>query len=228
MELAAEDIPPTDGGRHLDAVLRRGNEAVLTPLRKEGMDEVDMVAFLNIAENRAFFTAEVKGIPTDLRNFQFGSQSALHGNHAAFQQTEAFVLAILVALFEKQLHTETDAHQRLSLGCFFQNNLVHTALPQFFRCIAEGTDTGQNDPIRRSNDSRIAGHDCLHANARKGGSERKEIANAVINNRYHQSIPFVDGISFSARGSIETAADRARPSALKTPSIMWWELLPAN
>src|SRR3954470_19635319 len=46
--------------------------------------------------------------------------------------------------------------------------------------------------------------------------------------RYPPSVPFVDGTSPAARGSIATAVRSARASPLKHDSEIWWSLVPYN
>ena len=52
------------------------------------------------------------------------------------------------------------------------------------------------------------------------------VAHAVVDDRDHVSVPFVDGTPVSL-GSTATATRSARANALKHASIMWWALVPA-
>lgn len=130
------------------------------------------------------------------------------------------MLAIFETLFKEQLHTKANAEQGFPLLYFGEDNLIHTALPQLLRRVTKGSDARQDHPIRLRNDLRIIGHNGRFPEIGERRAEGEKIADSIIDNRYHQRIPFVDGISFPARGSVAHAVERALARALKTPSII--------
>ena len=67
---------------------------------------------------------------------------------------------------------------------------------------------------------RIGGDHCFEADRTERGAEGKEISNAVINDRYHQRTPFVEGTASENLASIAVAARRLLATDLKMPSMI--------
>ena len=112
MELAAEDIAFLNRGCQLGAVLGYGGDVVAVG-SVVGVDEVHAVAVVQIFEQGALFFY-YQAVPTDVGYLQALVYHVGYRAHAAVYQPEPLVLAVLVALIKKQLHTEADAHDRLA------------------------------------------------------------------------------------------------------------------
>ena len=55
--------------------------------------------------------------------------------------------AVFVASFKQQLHPKADTQQRFSFRRLLSDEIRHAGIPQFFRRVLEGANTGQNQPV---------------------------------------------------------------------------------
>ena len=72
----------------------------------------------------------------------------------------------------------------------------------------------------------LRSHDHRRARRFECFGNAPEVPHPVIEDRYFQRMPFVEGMSSPARGSRSTASDSARPRALNMASVEWWALRP--
>ena len=191
------------------------------------MDKVDAVPFLHIAQKRmaAFLNERV---PAHLRDLQFRRNGTLHRDHAAAQKAEAVMLAEFIALVKEQLHSEADPEKRLAAFGFRQHRPVQAGGTQLVDGIPEGADARQNDTVRPANLLRIGRHACFQSKAQQRAAQGEEVSHPVIHDRDHPSTPLVLGTRSAFFSSMDTAVLSARAKALKQPSMMWCELLPAS
>jgi hypothetical protein len=100
------------------------------------------------------------------------------------------MFAVFEAAFEKELHTEADAEQRLA-GAFFHNDLPQTGFAQFERRVTERPDTGKENTVRLPDHVRVGSEDGIRADVFKGTAEGKNIPDAVVNNCYHRFLHWI-------------------------------------
>ena len=67
------------------------------------MDKIDAIPFFDVAQQFAVL-GKMQCVPADMGNFQASRDSALHGNDAALQQTQALMLTKFIAFFKEHLH----------------------------------------------------------------------------------------------------------------------------
>ena len=163
-----------------------------------------------------------------MRDFQVLRDHVGDGPHAAADQSQPLVFAIFVALVKQHLHAEADAQQRLAARRLVLHHGVHAAFSQLVRRVAERAHAGQQHLVRPADHRRVGGHHRLLPDGGEGALQGEQVAHAIVNDRYHHSIPFVEGISSRYASSMATASFIARPNALNAPSMMWWEFSPAS
>ena len=124
-----------------------------------------------------------------MRYFQIGvGQIVCQGADCAGDKAEARVLAVFIAFFKQQLHTQADAQQRFFL-CFFAQNRHKAGGLELGHSVGKRPDAGQQNVIRRPQIVGIAGHADLCAQAFDTGRQAEQVAYAVVNNSNHMKFP---------------------------------------
>ena len=99
------------------------------------------------------------------------------------------MLPILEGTVEQQLHTETDAEERLPRRCLRLHEIEEPTVAQLLHGVTESSDPRQNHMIRLPDDVLICRHHHLLADRPERALKRKEISHAVIDYCNH-SRPF--------------------------------------
>ena len=103
-------------------------------------------------------------------DFEARREPAFHGDNLPLEQTQALMAAVLVAFFKQQLHAETDAQQGLPLRRLAADKGRHAGVPKFFCRVPEGTDAGQNQPVRLRQFRRVAADEGFLSDAGAAGA----------------------------------------------------------
>ena len=191
------------------------------------VDVVEILAVPDVLEQRVV-PQDVDGVPADLRHFQalvaeVGSQRAYLPRHEA----KAVVLAVLVALFKQQLHPEADAEEGL-LRRFFLDDRYKAGGLKFCHRVPEGAHARQDEPVSGADVGGVRADLRFQPQMGQTRFQAEQVAHAVVDDAYHTSSPFVEGISSRWAASMRTASASARPAPLNAASRMWWLFSPAN
>ena len=158
------------------------------------MDVIDIFALTDVSEKRVI-PYDVQGVPADLRYLEgFVFQVRLQRADLAFDKAQALMLAVLIAFFKEQLHSQADAQQGL-LRRLLPDDRHQAGGRELVHGIAKGTHPRQDEPVSLADGLCIGGHNGLQPQMRQAGAQAEQVAHAVIDDRDHTSSPFVEGIS---------------------------------
>ena len=162
---------------------------------------------------------EVVVLVADLRPTRSAARArASQADGPARKQPEPGDEAVLLGLDERQLQAEADPEHRPALGAAPPQRDVMTALAE-----ARHGGTRRADARQHREVGLVGVVDHLGAEPAEGDLDRAHVAGSVIADRDPHSRPFVDGSPLPSR---LTATRRARPSALKAASAVWWASRP--
>lgn len=158
MKLGGEHVVLPHGGREIPPVIRlRRNDAGVLRLGEEAVDEIDVAAVLDAAEQGAIRPRELDLVPADLRNLE--SLDLGEADHLASKHSNPGRAAVeLFALLEKRLVSDADSEERAA-----GRNEIANSAQQFLAlhggdAVIERADTGENDaagvlhPVRARRD----------------------------------------------------------------------------
>ena len=197
-------------GHHDALVRRRGRERV---------DEVEVGTVGHAVEQRVR-TNGIDRIPADVRE-----RWRVHEAHrSAGEEPQSFGIG-LIAGIEEELEAEADAQTGTAVSDPFAEWLRETAFAKVDHSRSSRADTRDDDRVHAHHSRRIFGHGHVGPDRGQGLGDADHVRGAVVENRdldraAHPSAPLVEA-GPCRRGSTVTAADSARPSALKAASARW-------
>src|SRR5262249_30899898 len=139
--------------------------------------------------------------------------------HDAGQHVEALALAELLAAREEQLVAEADAEERAAAVERATQRRRQAETLEIGHRIVKRAVAGKDHGIGVVHRVGVRGHAGVNAAPFEGLLDRAEIAPAVIDDGDH-NVPLVEGRIPAMRGLSRVASASARPTALKTASVM--------
>lgn len=145
MKLGGEHVVLPHGGRKIFSVIRsRRNDAGVLRLGEEAVDEIDVAAVLDAAEQGTIRPRELDLVPADLRNLE--SLDPGEADHLAAKHSDPGRAAVeFLALLEKRLVSYTDSEERAA-----GRNEIANSGQQFLSlhggdAVIKRADAGEND-----------------------------------------------------------------------------------
>lgn len=188
MELGGEDVITPDGGGEIPAIFGLGgDDALVRRLRIKAVDEIDIAAAFDIAEERAIGPGNLDLVPADLRNLQavfFGK-----ADNAAFEDAQTGSAGVeFLASFKQRLVTDADAQEKLAALDVLLRRAEQFLFAHGIDAIIERADAGQDhgagvaDLFGRFGDAHVG------ADLKERLVDAAQVAGAVIEKGNHPII----------------------------------------
>lgn len=148
MELGGVDVVAPDGGREFPAVFGAGrDDGFVRGLGKEAVDEVEVGAVRDAAEEGAVGSGEFDLVPADLWDLEVGfGFGGLEADDGTLEDAEAEGAGVeFLAPFKEGLVTDADAEERPAVGNPFLNASEEFLTAECVDAVVEGADAGQDD-----------------------------------------------------------------------------------
>ena len=164
VELHTEDIAVRDGAGDAGSVVLGGGVDIggIKRAGVEGVNVIHMVPLAHVTENcRAL--VEIQTVISHMGNDRITRENVGQGADLAADESESAMLAELVALIKKKLHTEAYSEQGLSALDLGKKSFNSVRLKKQTRGVAECADSGKHDTVCISKVCGPAGNDAIRA-----------------------------------------------------------------
>src|SRR5437588_10512452 len=221
MKLRGPDLAAPDDGGDLPAVVHGGrDQRGVRGDRMIRVDEVRVRAGLNPREERGGPWPRERG-PAHVRDLHPPGEA----DHAAGQDAEPPVDAVLLALLEQQLHPKTDPEERPPGGDIGPDAVREPRGAEARHRRPKRAVAGDDERVRLVEDPRRIGDANVEPLPLQPLLDAAEVAGAVIDHRDPARVPLVEGLPCT-RGASRVARSSASAVALKAASMMWCAFRP--
>src|SRR5260221_9269245 len=186
-------VAPDGGGEGLSVNRACGDDGGIERLRKKAVDEIDVAAAGNIAEQRAIRLGQLDLVPADLRDLQTGLFGEAHDPARENPQAGGATVEF-VALLEQGLVADTNAEKRAAGADEFARGFEHFLFLKGVDAVVECADTGQHHGLRIGQFTGLAHDTNFSADLQQRLLDAAQVAGAVINQSNHAQsvIPWND------------------------------------